>query len=128
MYRYFTYSAYWGTWSRVILPYTHKDGVIELNLTPVNPDWERSWDEQVRPIIFRRHGTALGLRDKWTDVLPEEVAAIMSERIGPELTIRLLQHDWLKHLDIEKVKRGRDGGGGLPFAECCRSPQDLRAA
>src|SRR5712664_813068 len=80
-YRYFHYSSYWGTWSRIIVPYNHPDGVVELNLTPVNPTWERSWQEQVMPIVFRHHYTGLDRKDHWTDILPDYVPERMKEHL-----------------------------------------------
>lgn len=111
--------SYWGTWSLVLCPYTHPDGVIELNLTPVNRDIPRSWEEQVIPIVFRYHGTSLGRKDQWgRTTLPDVWVKQMHRAIGVELTNRLLTTDWLPLLDIAKVKRGRTGGGGIPFEEC----------
>jgi hypothetical protein len=117
-YRYFHYSSYWGTWSRVIVPYNHPDGVIELNITPVNPDWEWSWQEQVMPIIFRWHCTSLDRKDEWTDVLPDYVPERMREHLVPSFVDRLLNETWIDRIDIATTKRGRSGGGGIPFAEC----------
>lgn len=119
-YRYFHWSSYWGTWSRVIVPYNHPDGVIELNLTPVNSDVKRSWEEQVEPIIFRRHSTSLDRKDAWTTDLPQCWIDRMREELPWSLVDRLLDETWIDLFDIEKVKRGRPGGGGLPFAECCK--------
>jgi hypothetical protein len=113
------YCSYWGTWSRVICPYTHEHGVIELNLTPVNPGFPHSWAEQIEPIIFRHHGTQLGRRDIWGYIpLPEDWKAFMVEKIGEELTNRLLTEDWLPLLDIPKVKWGQPRGGGISFQDC----------
>lgn len=119
-YRYFHYSSYWGTWSRVIVPYNHPDGVIELNLTPVNPNSDWTWSESVAPIIFRRHGTSLDRGDEWTNVLPDYVPERMREHLDVVLVDRLLNEVWIDLLDIAAVKRGRSGGGGLPFAECAK--------
>jgi hypothetical protein len=117
-YRYFHYSSYWGAWSRVIVPYNHPDGVIELNLTPVNPSWERSWQEQIMPTIFRWHCTSLDRKDKLTDVLPDYVPERMGEHLVPSFVDQLLNETWIDLIDIEITKRGRSGGGGIPFAEC----------
>lgn len=115
----FHYSSYWGTWSRVLTPYSG-NWVLELNLTPVNPSYDRSWEETVRPIIFREHLTALNRQDELTESLPNYTRAHMAERIGEELTTRLLTTDWLPLLNRRRVREGKYGGGGLPFVECCR--------
>jgi len=108
----FHYSRYWGTWSRVLTPYSDSP-VVELNLTPIN-----SWANEVEPIIFRSHRTSLDQRDQLREELPTEVKFSIIQQIGIDLLTRLVSTDWLPLLDMAKVHRGRHGGGGLPFAEC----------
>jgi len=108
----FHYSRYWGTWSRVLTPYSDSP-VVELNLTPIN-----SWANEVEPIIFRSHRTSLDQRDQLREELPTEVKFSIIQQIGIDPLTRLVSTDWLPLLDMAKVHRGRHGGGGLPFAEC----------
>lgn len=115
------WSSYWGTYSRVLIGYNSPDGVVEVNLTPVNFDHDFSWTEQIVPILFRYHGTSLGRKDEWGRFpLPEVWQRVMVDRIGEELTHRLLTEDWLSLIDLAKVKRGRVGGGGISFEEVKR--------
>lgn len=116
-----TWCSYWGTYSRVLIGFNSPDGVVEVNLTPVNIGDERSWREQIVPIMFRYHGTSLGRKDEWGRFpLPDVARKMMVDRIGEELTHRLLTEDWLSLIDLAKVKRGRVGGGGISFEEVKR--------
>ncbi len=114
----FHFSSYWRTWSRVLTTYVDGNGTLELNLTPVNPHLPTSWVEQVRPIIFRNHRTTLDVDDLLLEKLPDEVQEVMLNHLGVRLTQQLLETDWISLLDMPKVRRGKHGGGGLPFEEC----------
>lgn len=113
------YSGYWGTWSRVLTSYDDPAGVLELNLTPVNPSSRSSWDNDVCPVIFRNHFTAFDpRRDLLLEKLPASTRLEMEISLGDELAAQLLDTDWLSLLDMAAVRRGNRGGGGLPFADC----------
>jgi hypothetical protein len=117
----FHYSAYWGTWSRVLTSYVDGNGTLEVNLTPVNPYDQKSWEEFVRPVIFRNHGTSLEMKDKLELSLPNDILEWMLERLDDEILVhRLIATDWMESLDLPIVRLGRYGGGGLPFKECMK--------
>ncbi len=122
----FHYSSYWGTWSRVLLqPASMVEGrvygsYLEVNLTPVNGRYDNSsqrlWDEWVKPIIIREHGTtpqAGEMRDR----LPPMVVTAMILNVGADLTRRLVTADLLSEIDMVLMKKHMRGGG-IPLAEC----------
>lgn len=107
----FHYSAYWQTWSRVL---SENDGVIvELNLTPANPQWDRSWKEQVETTWIRRHRTPLGDKDQLVSQLPDEVMEQMRKHLTESLVIWLLRTEFLPLIDWEKFEEHNNGGAPL---------------
>lgn len=104
----FFYSHYWKTWSRRL---GICRGIVEVNLTPTHPDWRISWDEQVIPIIIRRHNTPTNEGDRLVAKLPYAVYNDMMENIeDKQLIIRLLKEDFLPQIDW-KLFRKYDNGG-----------------
>lgn len=122
----FHHSRYWGTWSRVLLqPGSMVDGrmygdYLEVNLTPVNGRCDNStqklWDEQVKPIILRRHCTAPESGEMQAK-LPPMVVTAMIMNVGADLTRRLIADDLLSEIDLEALAR-KMRGGGIPMSEC----------
>ncbi len=93
---------------------------LEVNLTPVNGRYDNSsqrlWDEWVKPIIIREHGTtpqAGEMRDR----LPPMVVTAMILNVGADLTRRLVTADLLSEIDMVLMKKHMRGGG-IPLAEC----------
>jgi hypothetical protein len=106
----FHYSGYWRTWSRLLLS-QFDNQYVELNLTPVNPTYDRSWEEQVRTETIRRHRTPHDVhRDKITDKLPEEVLAEMHKRLGKDFVQKLLTYDYISNIDWQVYTRVANGG------------------
>ena len=86
----FHYSCTWGTWSRVLSTTDPHGPIVEVNLTPVH-----DWASEVAQIRIRFHGTPFGhcSYDKVTTELPARVRQQMVEKLGEELTERLLTED-----------------------------------
>lgn len=87
----FHYSSYWGVWSKIL----KVDGseVTELDLTPINPQWQSSWDElAAQHPKFRSHRTCLDRKDKQVAVLPWPVVCQMIMQFGEDQTRDLLTY------------------------------------
>jgi hypothetical protein len=107
----FHFSSYWHTWSRVL---SQEDGVtVELNLTPVNPQWDRSWKEMVETTWIRRHRTAPGEGDQLVDYLPGEVMKQVRKHLTEEFAAWLIRTDFLPLIDWEKYEQHNNGGAPL---------------
>lgn len=115
--RIFHYSSYWGTWSRILsreIRGKYKAlSIIEVNLTPIRNCHSSEWQKDVAPIVFREHGTMPGNSDKFERELPDYILEQMREHLGITLTQRLLTEDFLKVVDVEKIRVGKIGGGGI---------------
>lgn len=104
----FHFSSYWQSWSRV-LSENHPHGpFVEVNLTP-----NLKWDEDVKPIRIRFHGTARGENDKVVAELPVEIRDLMAGNLGEDLTNRLLTEDFLPQIDYELYKKSNNGGANF---------------
>lgn len=118
----FHYSAYWGTYSRVLsndhkLPEfpNHMGSIVEVNLTPVNPYHQEGWDRN-KNIIIRRHGTSPDKKDQFYAVLPPEIWKLLDTKFGKELRHRLVTEDFLSQIDWDKHRKVCNGGAAL--ADC----------
>lgn len=105
----FHYSSYWHTWSRVLSTSHPRGPFVEVNLTPINRDWEN----HVAPVRIRFHGTPPSDRDIVNDALPPEVRASMVHHLGEELTDRLLTEDFLSQINVELYDQFNNGGANL---------------
>jgi hypothetical protein len=144
----YSYSKYWRTWSRVL----KYDGpwcgsvCVEVNLTPINSSWpDADWDEEVRPIIIRKHSSTYHplfpvsrfLSDgdlvhtcttwcsygfKVVEELPTEIKEMMVEKLGEELVQRLLTEDFLSQIDWDKYDVNCNGG--CPLRRCLIDEDD----
>lgn len=110
----FTYSSYWGNWSRILQEGTpHNDGYcIEVSITAINPTWEHAWKE-LGDIRIRRHGTTRDSKDKFVGTLPEHSLEMMRHYLDAPLIERLLHEDFLPHIDWAKYQKLCNGGA--PF-------------
>lgn len=106
----FHYSCTWSTWSRVLSTTDLHGPIVEVNLTPVH-----DWASEVAQIRIRFHGTPFGhcSYDKVTTELPARVRQQMVEKLGEELTERLLTEDFLPQIDYELYRRYCNGGANL---------------
>lgn len=114
----FHHSHYWGTWSRVLLqPGALAAGrpfgaYLEVNLTPTNDMWE----DQVKPIILRRHHT-IPSPGEMVQRIPPMVVTAMILNVGADLARRLVTADLLSEIDF-RLLDAKMRGGGIPLAEC----------
>lgn len=108
----FVRGAYWRTWSRILQERTERGEMysIEVNLTPVNARRATSWEEQVTPIVIRRHMTARMHGDIFVGTLPAEVIEQMHTFLPFETVERLLHEDFLPQIDWDKYKQHCNGG------------------
>lgn len=128
------YSGYWRTWSRVL--HIDQDGplMVEVNLTPVNPTMNKSWVEQVFPLMIRAHTTARNpdggdrlyryvMKNKQS-IVYQEVKKAMLRYCAIELVHRLICDDFLSEICWDRYAAMRISpsyrGGGVPFALCKR--------
>jgi len=89
--RVYHYSAYWGTWSRILV----RDGMwtVEVDLTPVNGSFHiNAWMETRRAHV-RKHCTMPHRDDIMTDTIPPEIRAQMVSHMGEVVTQFLLTDD-----------------------------------
>lgn len=113
----FHHSSYWRTWSRILIhPGSMVGGKVygsylEVNLTPTND----MWDDQVKPIILRRHHT-IPSPGEMRDRLPPMVVTAMIMNVGNDLTRRLVMGDLLSDIDLPTLER-KMRGGGIPMSE-----------
>jgi hypothetical protein len=105
----FHYSSCWGTWSRVLTDDGPHHSYVEVNLTPVNGNWQ----DRVAPVRIRVHGTARDFRDIDTDELPAAVYQRMVDNLGEELTERLLNEDFIPQIDFARYRAVCNGGANL---------------
>lgn len=107
---YLHYSGYWHRWSRVLawdLP--DYSPFVEVNLTPIH-----NWQEEVIPVVIRRHGTARNWgSDYSTNKLPENVFRSLLENVGEALADFLLHGQFLNEIDWAKYERACNGGAPL---------------
>ena len=116
----FVYSSYWHTWSRMLAPnntVVHRDvrlGMIEVDLTAVNPNSSLQWPRVAR-VNIRVHRTSRDAGDILTDDLPERIIELMRSKIGeyPVLIERLLHDDLLPLIDWDKYQKVSNGGAAL---------------
>lgn len=115
----FHYSGYWRTWSRVLGNVDHS--VVEVNLTPI-PCSSRTWENDVAPVIIRKHYTPAGDRDEFTGYLPPDVVEAMIENLGEDKTRSLLEANYMELIDWDKYREaGR--GGGVSLDDCRKVPR-----
>lgn len=107
----FIYGSYWGMYSRV-LSMNHPEGVIEVDLTAVNPLSDLGWPKVAR-INIRAHRTSRSPRDMLSYALPDYTVERMHERFGVDLTERLLHEDFLPQIDWAKYRKVCNGGAAL---------------
>lgn len=89
----FKYSSYWRTYNRVLLRkggQFHKQ--IELEMTPVNPDFPEPWDE-VKLAKIRIHSTGPEPFDKYSHHLNENIYAEMVKHIGEVIADFIFNYD-----------------------------------
>ena len=108
----FVYNSYWRTWSRILQEGTPHNNFefIEVNVTPVNPDFQHSWPEQITPVRIRKHGTTRSRDDKFVGTLPEEVVAMLNEHVPQEIQHFLLHEDLLPQIDWDLYRKHNNGG------------------
>lgn len=115
----FCKSAYWGTWSRVLLR-RGGDGhhyQIEITVHPGRSGISWEWD-RVKQLRVRRHLTQSGLNDKWTHHLPDEIYQEMVTELGEEMTWVLVHADLLSFMDISYMENVINyEGGGHPLSD-----------
>lgn len=128
------YSGYWKTWNRVLYMDREEVHFVEMNLTPVNPGEQRSWVNQVYPLLVRVHSTRMQSGDRLyrsvvknkTSVVYNELKKAMMGHVAIELMFRLLSEDFIEKIDWNKYEQMRKSpayyGGGVPFALIKRSP------
>lgn len=107
----FVYSPYWGTWSRLLKRPGVYTSAVEVNLTPVNPDYADSW-ERNKDIIIRQHGTPIDPCNIHVS-LPTRTYDEMIMRYGAELALRLIHEDFLPCIDFNKYRAICNGGAPL---------------
>lgn len=110
----YSYSKYWGNWSRVL--WTDGVSYIEVNLTPINPMIKGVWEEQVVPVMVRWHWTAKEKGEELVQNLPHEVYCSLLDHVGEDLGIRLTIDDLLAEIDLERLRKDMRGGG-VPLSE-----------
>lgn len=108
----FIYSQYWRTWNRVLLC-NFGNQFVEINLTPINANWNRVKEERIR-----KHCTARTSSEKPVDHLPLHVKNEMLKNLGYDLTERLLNFDYLPNVDWDKYSTVANGGA--PFNQIKR--------
>lgn len=125
----FVYSKYWGKWSRLLKTNEGESGFakyIEVNLTPINPSFSQSWEEQIIPIVLRTHCTQREKGEGPFVTLPPEVVSKMVDKLGVELTERLISSDLMSEIDEDLLMK-RMRGGGIPLARCRKMvPMSIR--
>jgi len=118
----FHYSSYWGKWSRVLQELTADQQQVEVDLNPINSQWDFPW-ETTKKINIRSHRTAPGRNDKRTDKLPSDVLELMEEKLGEQLVNRLLNEDFLPYVDWDKYREICNGGACFDDIKKCNSPE-----
>jgi len=106
------FCGYWHTWSRVLRPLDGEHDQVEVNLTPINPFWEGSW-EQSKEIHIRVHCTQPGSCGIDTDRLPFAIRRLLIEKLGIRTVRRLLTEDFLSQIDFARYERFSNGGAPL---------------
>ncbi len=100
----FVYCGYWRTWSRVLRfaqPLVSNDfGQVEVDMIP----------REGRTINIRKHHTARGASDFYSRYLPLEVVAEMQQKLGNEITQRLLHDNFLEKIDWNLYNQHNNGG------------------
>lgn len=108
--RKFHYSGYWHRWSRRLL--VDKDGwVLEVNLEPIPGAHASTWENNVAPIVLRRHITADDRRDLNVHRLPYDTHKLMGERLGFQLRQRLITGDLVSEIDFDLLRTNKISGG-----------------
>lgn len=110
----FIYSGYWKTWNRIL--WKGDSGIVELDLTPVNPTHPKVWERSALQVI-RFHCTSISASDKLTSLLPSSVLKLMEEKYGPDLTNRMLMHDYMSEITPTMISAAcnASNGGGVPL-------------
>jgi hypothetical protein len=111
----FQYISYWGTWRRFLG--MHKGQFVEVELTPTNSTWEKSWKDMGVHIFL--HGTSRGERDLNCRYLPFYVRNRMVEKLGEVQTAYLLTYDFFKEIDFDLYNKVQNGGA--KFDKCRKS-------
>lgn len=113
----FVYSSYWQTWSRILQEGTPQNNFefIEVNVTPVNAHRAQSWEQQILPVIVRKHGTQRSKREKFVGVLPQEAVNALLKHVPKEIAQFILHDDLLPQIDWDKYREHSRLGGGAHF-------------
>lgn len=108
------YSIYWGSYSRVLTDRLNdrRGNYVEVNLTPVNPQDDRNWQEISRCWI-RSHGTMRDKREVDTNQLERPVFDRIGDMVGKDVRHWLLTADILPMIDWDKHNRASNGGASL---------------
>jgi hypothetical protein len=127
------YSGYWRTWSRVLFLEKGGPAVVEVNLTPINPDKLDNWFDRVLSITIRHHYTRIDperdclyryvVRNRHS-IVYNEVKGVMLRRLPIEVVTKLLFDDLLEQIDWQRYVEAQSNptyrGGGIPLAQCKR--------
>jgi len=117
----YKYCGYWRTWNRLL--YSGKEGFVELNLTPINGFANNpSRLDDVRLEVIRFHFTSPESNDKITQVLPDKILLDMFQYIGTELSLKLLEFDYMSTITLADIKTAQQytNGGGVPYKIICQ--------
>jgi hypothetical protein len=107
------WSSYWKTWSRLL--YDYNGTYVEVDLTPIQPERQLSW-EKVRQVNIRRHYTKPQITDRlykcvqpgtlvWNDLMNA-----LENHLSPEKMAELLFRDFLPEIDWSLYRQYNHGG------------------
>ncbi|UOX39536.1 putative CytH-like phosphatase [Aeromonas phage ZPAH34] len=101
----FVYSSYWRTWSRVL---QRMGGAfhtqIEIDITPINPDLDRSW-LAIPKVNIREHCTISREGDIWTHHLPDDVVKTLEARVSKSQLDLILHEDLLPMINVKEFSK-----------------------
>lgn len=101
------YTNYWRTYNRVLqrMGGNIYNEQIELTLSPINNDWARVGD-----VNIRRHRTADNPDDSYSHVIPDHIESELTTRFGQMKAWVMLHADLLPMIDWDKYTRLNNGG------------------
>jgi hypothetical protein len=108
----FHYSAYWRTWSRLlknVIP-GEPHGYVELDLSPLNGNWDGPDGQRVQRINIRKHTTQRDAKDRDVHVLPDNIRQALFETVGESKAAFMLHHEFMDDIDWEVANRICNGG------------------
>lgn len=108
----FHYSAYWGSWSRVLRPQFGTNSTVEVDLTAINPSSDYGWP-RVLSCNIRAHRTARATNDILCLSLPAHTVQLMRSRTDEQTFNRLMHEDLLPLIDWDKYRKVDNGGAAL---------------